>query len=122
MKETIVSILRSDTVLPEQFFDTMRRREHLEPEKALLLAILQDAIDSFLKYRGARDKVGKERFQEAKQWILETGNDWIFSFDNVCELLGIDPQFLRRGLLASMEKTLPDGKVRRRKELRRQAA
>ena len=122
MKETIVSILRSDTVLPEQFFDTMRRREHLEPEKALLLAILQDAIDSFLKYRGARDKVGKERFHEAKQWILETGNDWIFSFDNVCELLGIDPQFLRRGLLASMEKTLPDGKVRRRKELRRQAA
>jgi hypothetical protein len=122
MKEGILSVLRSDTVLPEQFFDTMRRSEHLEPEKALLLAILQDAIDSFIKYRFASDKVGKERFLEARQWITETGNDWIFSFANVCELLGIDPQFLRRGLLESVDKMVSDRKGRRRKELRRQAA
>jgi hypothetical protein len=56
--------------------------------KALLLAILEDAIDSFRKYHSVQDRFGKERFYEAEEWIMRSGDDWIFSSENVCDLLG----------------------------------
>lgn len=94
----------NDTVISEQFFDAFRSAR-LEPEKALLLAILEDAIHCFEKYEGATDRVGRERFRDAESWIMEPGNDWIFSFDNVCELLGLDPQYVRLGLQKWRAKT-----------------
>ena len=98
MKENVQGLLGSDSVAAHQYFDTVRRSEHLESEQALLLAILDDAIHCFRKYRAAKDRLGRERFQEAEAWIMRQGNDWIFSFDNVCELLGLDPGYIRRGL------------------------
>lgn len=98
MKENVPSLLGSDSVAAHQYFDTFRRSEHLESEQALLLAILEDAIHCLRKYRAAKDRLGRERFQEAEAWLMRQGNDWIFSFDNVCELLGLDPEYIRRGV------------------------
>jgi len=122
MKKKIPALVGTDTAVSEQYFDTLRRSEHLEPEKALLLAILQDAIDAFKKYRSAKDRVGKERFAEAEEWIMQTGDDWIFSFDNVCELLGLDPRYLRRGLVEWREEAAEGEKPRQGRGSRRQAA
>lgn len=98
MTETILNLTGVDASLTQQYADTFRRSEHLEPEKALLVAILVDAIHEYHKYSRAPDRAGKDRFREAEAWIMESGNDWIFSFDNVCELLGLDPQYVRRGV------------------------
>lgn len=122
MKEKILALLGSEAAVAEQFFDTLRRSEHLEPEKALLLAILQDAIDGFQKYSLAHDRLGKQRFHEAEQWIMESGDDWIFSFNNVCELLGLDPEYLRRGLQKWKDKAAEQEKQHRHRGVRRQAA
>lgn len=110
MKENVQGLLGSDSVAAHQYFDTFRRSEHLESEQALLLAILDDAIHCFRKYRAAKDRLGRERFQEAEAWIMRQGNDWIFSFDNVCELLGLDPEYLRRGLLQAQPQTTEPAK------------
>jgi hypothetical protein len=61
-------------------------------------AILEDAIHNYRKYSFARDRVGKEHFHEAEHWIMHSKDHWIFSFENVCDLLGLDPEYLRRGL------------------------
>jgi hypothetical protein len=98
MNQNILSVLGSDALASEQFADTFRRSEYLEPEKALLLAVLEDAIGCFLEYRSAQDRIGKERFQEAEEWIMRSANDWFFSFENICELLGLNPEYLRQGL------------------------
>lgn len=82
----------------EKYFETLRPTQHLLPEKDLLLAILQDAIDTYRKYRRARDREGKKQFRETEEWIMEGADDWIFSFNNICELLGLDADYLRRGL------------------------
>jgi hypothetical protein len=82
----------------QQFLDTFRRSEYLEPETALIAAILEDAIHDYHKYRRARDAAGKERFREAEEWLMHEGNEWIFSFGNVCEFLGLDPEYVRREL------------------------
>jgi hypothetical protein len=70
-----------------------------EGEEALMLAVLQDAIADFQEYILAKDKKGKELFQEAEAWILEKNGDSIFSFEYICEILGLEPNYLRKGLL-----------------------
>ncbi len=98
MEERVSSLFQPDTLLPEQYLDTFRRKVHLEPEKKLLLAILEDAIACYQKYIFARDGKGKALFREAESWVGEKGNEAVFSFDSVCEMLGFDPEYLRRGL------------------------
>ena len=99
MEERVTSLFQPDTLLPEQYLDTFRRKLHLEPEKKLMLAILEDAIACFQKYVSARDGKGKILFQETEDWVLDQGADWLFSFASVCDTLGFDPDYLRRGLL-----------------------
>jgi hypothetical protein len=112
----------NDTTLRDQYFATFRRGEHLEPEKALLMAILEDAIHCYRKYRAARDRAGRERFREAEQWIMEEGDDRLFSFNNVCELLGLAPQFIRRGVRELSASPAEPERPRRRAAAHRQAA
>jgi hypothetical protein len=120
MKESLLPIIGVDASVPQQFFDTFRRSEPLEPEKALVMAILQDAIHNFHKYREARDRPGQELYHEAEEWLLGGGDNWIFAFDSVCELLGLDPGYIRRGLLQSKESGRD--KSRHRHKVRRRAA
>ena len=99
MEERVSSLFQPDTLLPDQYLDTFRRKLHLEPEKKLMLAVLEDAIACYQKYLFARDAKGKALFQEAKEWVEETGGGNVFAFDSVCETLGLNPDYLRRGLV-----------------------
>jgi hypothetical protein len=98
MEERVTSLFQPDTLLPEQYLDTFRRKLYLEPEKKLMLAVLEDAIACYQKYLFARDIKGKALFQEAEEWVGEAGAANVFSFDSVCETLGLNPDYLRRGL------------------------
>ena len=99
MDETIASLFQPDTLLSAQFFGNLRSRMLLQPEMQLTLAVLEDAINCFQDNLLAESGKGKKLFNEAEEWILEEGSDWIFSFRNVCELLGFDPAYTRQGLL-----------------------
>jgi hypothetical protein len=98
MAENISTMTAGDSSVAQQYLDTFRRGEPLEPERALLAAILADAIHDYRKYGQAWDREGKERFREAKEWIMNSANDWIFCFNYICELLGLDPEYVRSGL------------------------
>jgi hypothetical protein len=74
------------------------RKSYLEPEKKLMLAVLDNAIACFQKYAFARDRKRKMLFREAEDWVQDTNSDWPFSFANVCETLGFAPDYLRQGL------------------------
>jgi len=105
-EEKIASLFEPDTLLSAQYFDNLRRKTILEPEKALLLAVLEDAINCFQDNVLAESGKAKKRFDEAEEWVLDEGGDWIFSFRNVCEHLGFSPDYVRRGLLRWKEKKL----------------
>ena len=66
-------------------------------EKALMLAILENAIEDCQKYVLATDKKGKGLFDAAEQWILETDSPSFFSLNNICEHLELDPDYMRKG-------------------------
>ncbi|HXF77048.1 MAG TPA: hypothetical protein VNN13_13195 [Methylomirabilota bacterium] len=98
MEERVTSLFQPDTLLPEQYLDTFRRKLHLEPEKKLMLAVLEDAIACYQKYAVARDGKGKSLFREAEEWVEDRSGEGIFSFNSICESLGLNPDYLRRGL------------------------
>jgi hypothetical protein len=99
VEERVASLFQPDTLLPAQFLETYRRKLHMEPETRLMLAVLEDAVACFQKYVLARDERGVELFREAEQWVLQEDHEWLFSFDNICESLGINPEYLRAGLV-----------------------
>jgi len=82
-----------------------------EPEKNLLIAILQDAIHDYRKYYRARDREGKGHFREAQKWIMAGGDNWIFSFDSICELLGLDPDYIRLAFTSQIRIERSSGKI-----------
>jgi hypothetical protein len=77
----------------------IHRSRPLSPEHGLMVAILEVALADYQRCWKVGDKKGMERFADAQAWILESNSDWIFSFFNCCEALGIEPDYLRQGLL-----------------------
>ncbi|MGE0825554.1 MAG: hypothetical protein AB7G75_25075 [Candidatus Binatia bacterium] len=86
-----------DTLLPEQFF-TLLGRKPIQGEKRLLLAMLEDAVHCFQTYVIAKKPHERRLFQEAEEWIDSTDAHWFFSFENICDILGIHPGRLRDAL------------------------
>jgi hypothetical protein len=70
-----------------------------EGEKRLMLAVLEEAVQCFQEYVLATRPREKRLFQEAEEWILEKGSDYIFSFENICETLQLHPDHVRQGLV-----------------------
>jgi len=107
-EEKMGSLFQPDTLVPTQYLETFRGKAHLEPEKSFMLAILEYAVASFQKYIFARDSKGKAIFHETEDWILEKNSEWIFSFENICEVLGFNPSYVRQGLLRWKEMKLAE--------------
>jgi len=96
-----------------EFVESLKK-DIRQGEEELMLAVLEDAIECFQLYILAKDKKGKELFRDAEEWILEKDRDWFFSFENICDVLGLNPNFLRRGLMCWKEAKLkgrPEAKV-----------
>jgi hypothetical protein len=97
--EKLASLFQPDTTLAAQYFDTLRRKTELYPEKQLMLAVLEDGINCFQENVGAAHVKGQKLFAETEEWIFGSHADWLFSFENICATLGLNPEYLRRGLL-----------------------
>jgi hypothetical protein len=98
MEKQIKLIKETDAGIDGSYLGTFAHNEALEPERALLLAVLEDAIHCFHKYSTARSRFGRNRFAEAERWIMQNREDWVFGFENICEVFGLKPEYMRRGL------------------------
>ncbi len=123
MDEKNLNLIGIDADAPQRYFDTFRRAEYLEPERVLLLAVLEDAIHCYRKFANAHDRAGRAQFHATEQWIMGGGNEWIFAFETVCEFLGLDPDYVRRAFRESAPKAAAENRDRPRRHARhRQAA
>ncbi len=85
-------------LLPGQYADLVRRNHVIEGELKLLLAVLEDAIRCYLRYANSKDGERRREFIEVRNWFegaragVRRGD--IFSFENLCAALGIEPRYL----------------------------
>jgi hypothetical protein len=98
MTDRSFGLFEPDALLPAQFYAAFRGGSGVRGEKRLMLAVLEDALDCFQKYAAARDGHGQALFEEANTWIASDDRGWFFSYENICETLEINPEYLRRGL------------------------
>lgn len=90
--------LEPETILPSQFFDRFQIDATLQPEKRLMLAVLEDAVGAFQKHVSATGRRGRRLFSEAEDWFASADVEWPFAFENICAALGLEPAYIRAGL------------------------
>jgi hypothetical protein len=98
-----------DILAPNQYFRNCQRTSPAEPEKALMLAVLVQAVDTYQRFAFSDSPRGRLLFREVEAWFWrEKSSDSVFSFRSICEVFGLNPDFLRRGLMqwtANRERT-----------------
>lgn len=122
VEDRVASLFQPDTLLPEQFLENYRRKTFMEPETRLMLAVLEDAVACYQKYVRATDERGMELFRDAEAWVMQEDHAWLFSFDNICESFGINPEYLREGLARWKRAALENPKTELHEPGRRKAA
>ena len=74
-----------------------------QPEKKLMLAVLQGAVECFKDY-AEHDRL----FKEAEEWIFDDDHEWPYSFINICQAVDMNPKYLRKGLLHGRQSATPE--------------
>jgi hypothetical protein len=85
------------------FIEAVYKKNIREGEERLMLAVLESAVEDFQKYVLARNPRGKQLFQEVEEWFLDNDSDELFSFESICETLGLHPEPIRKGLMVWKE-------------------
>lgn len=104
-EDRVSTLFQPDTLLSEDYFGNYRRRIPLEPEKALLLAVLEDGVRTFQDNIFAESGKKRALLDEAREWVFTDGFEHVFSFNSVCSSLGLTPGYIRRGLKRWEEQT-----------------
>ncbi|MGH7823304.1 MAG: hypothetical protein ACREQ9_26385 [Candidatus Binatia bacterium] len=101
-------VFQPDTLLPSQFFGALREKGFVEGEKRLMAAVLADAVECYMKYAFTSESRAHQLFLDAEAWIFENETGpWFFSFTNICDVLGLEPEYIHRGLLEWRRKRVP---------------
>jgi hypothetical protein len=91
-------VFAPDTLLPGQYFDRIRRRSDLTGEQRMMVAVLELGIEDFLKHAAARDRLRQGLFTDAERWVESTDRSYLYAFETICDHLGLDVDYVRRGL------------------------
>jgi len=74
--------------------------EAAQPERRLLRAVLEDAVRTLLDRARANQRRADKLRREALAWIVSDDRSDVFTFENICETLGIDAGWLRGEVLS----------------------
>ena len=92
-------ILSEHIILPSHFYEGRGYSiEATAPIRRLILAMLRDALACIASRASSRRFAARKTAREALAWIEDTNDREIFSFNSVCDSLGIDPDALRKSL------------------------
>jgi hypothetical protein len=95
----ISTLFDSDILVPERFYSTLRKSHHGDPERRLIAAVLEDVVACLSIDPRYSTRRQRRDFHDAQNWLnAADDSERVFSFSNICEALGIDPGYLRRGL------------------------
>ena len=97
--EVEMTLFEPEVVLPAQMSWGARRDGNTSGARALMLAILEDAMLCIEQGRGPRHRRTRQVAAEAETWMRSDCGEWLFSFASICDVLGIDADALRARLL-----------------------
>jgi hypothetical protein len=105
-------------ILPAQMSVGARWNGDTSGPRALMLAVLEDAVWCIEKGRRRRRFHARRLAAEAAAWVRSDRRDWPFAFVNVCEVLGFDVDAFRERLLMMPNDASDGRRVRWRAPIR----
>ena len=106
VEEKVYSLFQPDILIPGQFLATIKSKTHRDPEQRLMLAVLEDAVWCFQNGLRAKDKKKQDLSREAEEWLMEEDSRWLFSFNEICDLLGLEAKYIRKRLVSWKQESL----------------
>jgi len=97
------ALFEPDILISQNYLENYQQTKAAEPEKKLMFAVLVDAVRTYQKFAFSRSDRGNTLFREVEAWFWGERSDCVFSFSSICEVFGLNPPFLRRGLLQWVE-------------------
>jgi hypothetical protein len=94
-----MSLFEPDILATVQYYDRMLYARRLDPERMLMIAVLDDAVNCFQKWSFASSSRAKASYRELQDWFMNEKSDQLFGFENICEVLGLNPDYIRAGLV-----------------------
>ena len=94
----ILESLQSEIILPSQFFEGINGESRAQPEKRLMLAVMEDAFATFQECLPGLTYRQRRLLKEVEEWVASEDVTWPFSFQNICAALNLDADYLRMGL------------------------
>jgi hypothetical protein len=85
-------------ILPPKYFYLRASLNRESPQKAILCAVLEEALDCYQSQFAARSRAGRRHGSEAEAWLFSDQGDETFSFPSICAALNLDPEPIRRAL------------------------
>ncbi len=87
-----------DAVLPEQVYGDPLSARVGGPEASLMRAIMEDAVVCFQYQFYISGSRSQRLAREAESWFFSEDTEWPFTFVNICNVLGFNPDYIRQGL------------------------
>lgn len=95
--DKILETLNDDPVLRFEYY-AMRTHNVLDGERALMFAVLVDALDTYVKTCNAKGHRKRAEFNEVDSWIRSRTTSSPFAFESICDSLGFNPDAIRCAL------------------------
>ena len=108
-----LAVFEPEVILPAQMTSGMRDDGDTSGARALMLAILEDAMLCIERGRRRRHPRTRQLAAEAESWVRSDSRAWLFSFASICDVLGFDPDALRVRLLTHVERPASGGRAAR---------
>lgn len=100
-----------DVLCVHEYLHVYQGRPADTPERRLMAAVLRDAIDCFIRDCFAPNRHRKRSFREAEEWFFAGNERDVFSLENVCGILNLDPGYIRRTVQRYREQNAPGAKA-----------
>ncbi|MEI8357826.1 MAG: hypothetical protein WCH13_04995 [Deltaproteobacteria bacterium] len=75
--------------------------------KGLMIAVLDEAMNSLALVRQTHNSKMRTRGLSAIRWVKSPDASHPFSFVSICDALGLEPERIRRQILADAEREVP---------------
>jgi hypothetical protein len=85
------------------------RHGEIKGEYVLADAVLREAIREYQKFARYQSRRGVKLFRDVDQWFSADDRDSCFSFINICQILDLEPTYIRTGLKMWRERLSNDG-------------
>ena len=96
-RDKVLETLDDAPVLHFEYY-ALRSQNVLDGERALMFAVLVDALGTYVRTRNAKGHRKRAEFNEVDGWIRSHSTASPFSFENVCDSLALNPGAIRFSL------------------------